>query len=102
MFTTEDFSIRYVTSRHMPYGIEEMSSQNMLSGGGVLKKGQVVWLKEPLNDKSKAAAVIAYVDHLGVVMLDARFLVDETHPHAWTQKDAIEDPTMWRLGVSAR
>jgi hypothetical protein len=102
MFTTEDFSIRYVTSRHMPYGIEEMSSQHMLSGGGVLNKGQIVWLKEPLTEKSKATAVPAYVDRLGVVMLDARFLVDETHPHAWTRKDAIEDPTTSRLGVSAR
>jgi hypothetical protein len=102
MFTLEDFSIRYVTSRHMAYGIEEMSSKNLLSGGGVLKKGQVVWLKEPLTEKSKATAVPAYVDHLGVVMLDARFLVDETLPHAWTRKDALEDPTTWRLGVSAR
>jgi hypothetical protein len=91
MFTPESFIIRYVTSRNMPYGVEETSTPNMLSGGGVLKKGQAVWLKEALNEKSREAAVPAYVEELGVVLLDARFLVDHARPLASSVKDAGQE-----------
>jgi hypothetical protein len=104
MFTPESFTIRYVTSRNMPYGVEETSSPTMLSGGGVLKKGQAVWLREALKDIYKEAAVPAYVEDLGVVLLDARFLVHNTHPLAQAGKNAREEPTTWPLeyGLSAR
>lgn len=80
MVKPECFKVEYVTSCHTPYGIEETSSPGMLSSGGVLGKGQPVWLKESLTAKRMKTIVPAYVEHLGIVSLDTRFLVDSGHP----------------------
>jgi hypothetical protein len=77
MVKPECFKVEYVTSCHAPYGIEETSGPEMLSSGGVLRKGQPVWLKESLSGRRMKPLVPACVEHLGVISpLDARFLVD--------------------------
>jgi hypothetical protein len=79
MLRPEYFSIEYEASRNMPYGIEEQAHPNMLTGGGVLKKGELVWLKEAPTGGSTAGVIPAFVEHLGVILLEARFLVDYGH-----------------------
>jgi hypothetical protein len=80
MSKPECFRVGCVTSCNMPYGIDETSRQEIPSTGGVLKKGQPVWLKESLTGRTLKTFVLAYVEHLGVVSLDARFLVDFSNP----------------------
>jgi hypothetical protein len=76
MIKPECFRVGYIASCNMPYGFDETSRPEMLSSGGVLRKGQPVWLKESLTGKPINTFVPAYVEHLGVVSLDARLLVD--------------------------
>jgi hypothetical protein len=80
MIKLECFRVGYIASCNMPYGVDETSCPEMLSSGGVLRKGQPVWLKEPLTAIAMNTFVPAYVEHLGVVSLDARFLVDFGNP----------------------
>jgi hypothetical protein len=80
MIKPECFRVGYITSCNMPYGVDETSRPEMLSSGGVLPKGQPVWRKESLAGKAMTTFVSAYVEHLGVVSLDARFLADFGNP----------------------
>jgi hypothetical protein len=79
MFKPKCFSRGYVASRNMPYNTEDPSGPNLLPCGGVLRKGQPVWLKESPPRRPTKTLVPAYVEHLGVISLDARFLVDFDH-----------------------
>lgn len=57
----ECFRIEYEASRNMPYGIEEKAVPDLLSGGGVLKKGETVWLKEAPNEGSRTGVISPFV-----------------------------------------
>jgi hypothetical protein len=80
MIKPECFRIGCVAFCNTLYGIDETSRPEMFSSGGVLRKGQPVWLKESLTAKRMKTIVPAYVEHLGIVSLDTRFLVDSGHP----------------------
>lgn len=66
-----DYDEVRVTVRNMAYQCEKEHSNGMHTGG-VLSKGQVVWIR-----KSPAFAyeISAYVEGVGLVMIDPRFLV---------------------------
>ena len=44
--------------------------------GGVLAKGQTVWLESTRERKLAKILVPAFVEHLGTITIDERFLVD--------------------------
>ena len=65
MIKPECFRVGYIASCNMPYGVDETSRPEMLSSSDVLRKGQLVWLKESLTGIAMNTFVPAYVEHLG-------------------------------------
>lgn len=76
MVRPECFKALYVTSRNVPYGPGGTWPTDNFLGGGVLAKGQTVWLKCTRDKGSAESLVPAFVEHLGPIVVDARFLVD--------------------------
>ena len=68
--------IPYITTRHLPYSPGEASCEDKYLDGGVLAKREPVWLESPRDLKSGEIVVHAFVEHLGVIALDVRSLVD--------------------------
>jgi hypothetical protein len=67
-----DYDEVRVTVRNMTYQCEDEHFNGMHTTGGVLCKGQVVWIKK---SPSFAHAISAYVEGVGLVTIDPRFLV---------------------------
>lgn len=68
MLRPQAYCREYVTFRPLPYVSADVSST-----GGVLSKGQVVWV-----DTTKfpgSSAIRAFVDEVGLVMVDPRSLL---------------------------
>jgi hypothetical protein len=76
MVRPECFKAPYVTSRNVPYGPAGTWPTDNFLGEGVLAKGQTVWLKCTRDKGSAESLVPAFVEHLGPIVVDARFLVD--------------------------
>lgn len=82
----QDYDELRVTVRNMTYQCEDENFNGMHTAGGVLSKGQMVWIR-----KSPAFAykISAYVEGVGLVIIDPRFLVrlvDENHSAGVSQK----------------
>jgi hypothetical protein len=81
-----DYDEVRVTVRNMAYQCEDEHFNGMHTTGGVLGKGQVVWIrKSPVF----AYAISAYVEGVGLVIIDPRFLVrvvDRDHSVGMSQK----------------
>ena len=67
------FRIPYITSRHLPYRRTNINGVDASIDGGVLKENQIVWLS---SDRDDRVIVSAFVDHIGEISVDARFLID--------------------------
>jgi hypothetical protein len=67
------FRLPYITARNTPYIAGKATQTGVPLDGGVLRKNEVVWLK---GICSRDMQVPAFVDHLGLVLLDSRLLVD--------------------------
>jgi hypothetical protein len=76
MMKPECFRVPHVTSRNVPYSSAGTPPTDKFLGGGVLAKGQTVWLECGPHEESAKPLVSAFVKHLGVIVVDARFLVD--------------------------
>jgi hypothetical protein len=76
MVRPECFKAPYVTSRNVPYSPAGTWPAEKFLGGGVLAKGQTVWLECTREKESAETFVPAFVEHLGSIVVDARFLVD--------------------------
>jgi hypothetical protein len=64
---------RYLVVQPLPYRFHHFR-QGPSSLGGVLRAGQAVWLEQTIQRAELAAAVRAFVEDLGLVHLDPRWL----------------------------
>jgi hypothetical protein len=76
MVRPECFKAPYVTLRNVPYSPVGTWPTDKSIDGGVLAKGQTVWLKCTRERESVDTLVPAFVEHLGSILVDARFLID--------------------------
>ena len=67
------FRIPYIASRHLPYCRTNINGVDASVDGGVLKENQIIWLS---SDRDDRVIVSAFVDHIGEISVDARFLID--------------------------
>lgn len=65
----------YTVMENAPYEIEGDSPIGMTSDGGVIGKGQVVWVRKQSGERFLQAIVSAYTEKLGMISLDSRFLM---------------------------
>jgi hypothetical protein len=67
-----DYDEARVTVQNITYQFEDDQSDSPSMTGGVLSKGQVVWIKKC---RAFASSISAYVRGVGVVTVDSRFLI---------------------------
>ena len=72
MLRPETFQRSYVVFRNSPYLMTD-SAQGFSAMGGVLSRGQVVWLQG--LDGKQPRSVTAFVDEIGLILMDPRGLV---------------------------
>ena len=70
----ELFEQPFVAIRNLPYLCEDSNGAGH-SSGGVLGVGQTVWGENQARHKSKLHPARAYVEGVGIVSLDPRWLV---------------------------
>ena len=79
MTKPENYGETCVLVRNTPYECKDELVQGELNSGGVLEQGQVVWV-EPRPRQTRfpfrrgSTPIPGYVEHIGVVSLDPRFL----------------------------
>lgn len=71
-----DYDEVRVTVRNLTYQCEDEHFNGMHTTGGVLSKGQVVWIRK---SRGLAHIVSAYVEGVGLVTIDPRFLVQRVN-----------------------
>ena len=101
MVRPECFKAPYVTSRNVPYGPAGTWPTDNFLGGGILAKGQTVWLKCTRDKGSAETLVPAFVEHLGPIVVDARFLVDlgqhvTSSLQKWRENSPIDQEARYR------
>lgn len=69
------FQQPYVAAQNIPYLCAASFSQASSCSGGVLSRGQVVWLSNSNNLSVRSHDAPAFVDGIGLVSLDPRWLV---------------------------
>jgi hypothetical protein len=67
-----DYDEARVIVQNITYHFEDDKSDGPSMTGGVLRKGEVVWIKKC---RAFASSVSAYVRGVGVVTVDSRFLI---------------------------
>ena len=67
------FREHYVATRPTPYSFVPSSLQPT-SSGGVLRRGQAVWLEQTLLRTRLLSSVQAFVENVGFVALDGRLI----------------------------
>jgi hypothetical protein len=73
------FVFPYLTSQSVPYSATDTAQMSATVDGGVLSKHRTVWLKESreaCSNERNERIVPAFVEKVGVVLIDARYLVD--------------------------
>ena len=66
--------------QNMPYRFASGSSDDAADSGGVLGKGQLVWTCRRENTTGRPTSITAFVDDLGLISLDSRWLTSEAIP----------------------
>lgn len=84
MTKPENYGQTCVLVRNMPYQCEDENTEGAPITGGVLRKGQVVWVEPrptPTRHPSRPGflSIHGYVEHIGVISLDPRFLAWVSH-----------------------
>lgn len=72
MTKPRDYDEARVTVQNITYQFEEEMSDGPSMAGGVLGKGQVVWIKKC---RAFASSISAYVRGVGLITVDSRFLI---------------------------
>ena len=67
------FDRHYLVAQPIPYRFVEPSGKTS-SSGGVLQGGQSVWLENAIERKRLSPLVRGFVDSLGVIVVDPRWL----------------------------
>jgi len=73
MLPPEPFRHSFVAVRNIPYTRRDGTRREGPFSGGVLGRGQLVWTRE--SGKLRSDSVTAFVEDLGPVSLDPRWLV---------------------------
>jgi hypothetical protein len=71
MTKPNEFREVYLTIQNIPYLRE--SPQN-LARGGVLAKGQLVWVQTMFDMEERPISISAFVDDIGIISLDPQWL----------------------------
>ena len=71
MTKPNDFREVYVAIQNIPYFCESLHD---LAGGGVLTKGQLVWIQTMFDAEERPNSISAFVDDIGIISLDPRCL----------------------------
>ncbi len=71
----------YVAARNMPYLFGAPSTQPY---GGVLSKGQIVWMDDASSVRLNPAP--AFVDGIGLILVDPRWLLNDQSRDAASSK----------------
>ena len=74
----------YVVNRNLPYEIVELLPAGEYLGGGVLRKGQRVWMRYEPQATTCHRAVSVYAEDIGVISLN---------PHCLSRVDWQESTT---------
>jgi len=75
MSIPEPFRQPYLAIQNIPYHCEDASTKISHASGGVLRRGQAVWTEESYRPGHPVRSVRAFVETIGVVSLDPRWLV---------------------------
>ena len=71
MTKPDKFREGYIAIQNIPY--LRKSPQNLVSGG-VLCKGQLVWVQTMFEMEERPNSISAFVDDIGIILLDPRWL----------------------------
>ena len=72
MTRPHEFREVYIATRNLPY--LRISPPDCASGG-VLAKGQLVWVQTGFDAEDRPVSIPAFVDHIGIISLDPQWLV---------------------------
>jgi len=64
----------YVVTRNLPYEVTELLPSGEYVGGGVLGKGQLVWMQHETQTAAFCQAVSVYAEDIGIIHLNPRYL----------------------------
>ncbi len=65
---------RYVVNRNLPYEMVERMPSGDYLGGGVLGKGQRVWMRHETHPDVRGHAVSVYAEDIGLINLNRHCL----------------------------
>ncbi len=75
MLKPQVFQQANVAVHNLPYTVLEESLRDSLGTGGVLGSGQLVWTEASLAVRPRPHSAIGFVDGIGMVCVDPRWLV---------------------------
>ncbi len=75
MLRPKTFQEAHVAFRNIPYALNNGASEGNPQSGGVLSRGQTVWTRECFALGTCPESTTAFVDGVGLVALDPRWLV---------------------------
>ena len=70
MTKPHEFREVYIAIQNIPYYRESQD----LASGGVLAKGQLVWVQTMFDAEERPISISAFVDDIGIISLDPRWL----------------------------
>jgi hypothetical protein len=71
MTRPQEFQKAYRATRNTPY---LRGSPLALASGGVLAQGKLVWLQSTFSAETRPISISAFVDDIGIITLDPRWL----------------------------
>ena len=72
----QEFQAACRAAQNMPYRFVSGFFDDTADSGGVLSKGQLVWTCREENRTRRTISIKAFVDDLGVISLDSRWLTE--------------------------
>jgi hypothetical protein len=71
MTKPNEFREVYIAIQNIPYLRESLQD---FASGGVLAKGQLVWVQTIFDAEERPNSIYAFVDDIGIILLDHRWL----------------------------
>lgn len=75
MFKPEAFQHQYVTLINLPYSCGESRLTTTSFSGGVLRRGETVWVESDFGFRRSSKEATAYVDGVGIITVNPERLV---------------------------
>ena len=71
------FQYPHIAFRNIPYACtSSYPHKDSVHSGGVIGRGQTVWVETPLVSAARQPSALVYVENVGIVSLDPRWLVE--------------------------